>query len=102
MPRSALTFGLALLSCLALPARVLAARRDLAALGALDDRGLADIGIGRHDLRDVSAYSWFEDPTARLAERARERADVARDKRKSIQPPPPPASMQAPMRDWAA
>jgi uncharacterized protein YjiS (DUF1127 family) len=60
------------------PARVAHARRDLAMLASLDDRGLADIGLGRHDLRDATAVGLGEDPTVLLAERARERARAAK------------------------
>ena len=62
------------------PARVAQARRDLAMLASLDDRGLADIGLGRHDLRDATAVGLGQDPTALLAERARERARAAKNK----------------------
>jgi uncharacterized protein YjiS (DUF1127 family) len=61
------------------PARVAQARRDLAMLASLDDRGLADIGLGRHDLRDATAVGLGEDPTALLAVRARERALAAKN-----------------------
>lgn len=37
-------------SLLALPGRVAAARRELALLSRLDDRGLSDIGLTRPDL----------------------------------------------------
>ena len=55
------------------PFRVAATRRAMAALGALNDRELADIGLVRQDLRDVSALALNEDPTAILAERADQR-----------------------------
>ena len=61
------------------PARVAQGRRDLAMLASLDDRGLADIGLGRHDLRDATAVGLGDDPTELLAARARERARAARD-----------------------
>ena len=61
------------------PARIAQARRDLAMLASLDDRGLADIGLGRHDLRDATAVGLGDDPTELLAARARERARAARD-----------------------
>jgi hypothetical protein len=43
-------------------------------LASLDDRDLADIGLGRHDLRDATAVGLGKDPTELLAARARERA----------------------------
>jgi hypothetical protein len=45
--------------------------RDLAMLASLDDRDLADIGLGRHDLRDSTAVGLGKDPTEFLAARAR-------------------------------
>ena len=39
----------------------------------MDGRELADIGLTRSDLRDVSALSLDRDPTALLARRAHER-----------------------------
>ena len=53
------------------PARVAQARRDLAMPASLDDRDLADIGLGRHDLRDATAVGLGKDPTELLAARAR-------------------------------
>ena len=61
------------------PARVAQGRRDLAMLASLDDRGLADIGLGRHDLRDATAVGFGEDPTTLLAARSRERARAAKN-----------------------
>ena len=61
------------------PARVAQARRDLAMLASLDDRDLADIGLGRHDLRDATAVGLGQDPTVLLAARARERAMAAKN-----------------------
>ena len=49
------------------PARVARARRDLAQLAAMSDHELADIGLGRHDLRDAAAQPLDGDPTAALA-----------------------------------
>ena len=66
-----------LLSICLWPSRVLQSRRDLALLASLDDRGLADIGLSRQDLRDATAFARSEDPTARFAERARDRAEAA-------------------------
>jgi hypothetical protein len=43
------------------------------ALAGMDARELADIGLMRSDLRDVSALALDGDPTALLARRARER-----------------------------
>jgi uncharacterized protein YjiS (DUF1127 family) len=71
------------------PIRVAHARRVLAELAALDDRGLADIGLGRHDLRDMTACALGEDPTNRLAERARERARAALAGQPTNRPPGP-------------
>ena len=61
------------LRILAWPLRVLAERRAMAQLGAMDDRELADIGLRRQDLRDATALSLSEDPTKMLAARAAER-----------------------------
>jgi len=71
MPKLALSFIVH--ACL-WPARVAQARRDFAMLASLDDRDLADIGLGRHDLRDATAVGLGKDPTELLAARARERA----------------------------
>ena len=49
------------------PARMLIARRDLARLAALDDRGLRDIGLTRQDLRNATALPRDENPTEFLA-----------------------------------
>jgi uncharacterized protein YjiS (DUF1127 family) len=66
------------LQFLAWPARVAAARRDFVLLATMDDRGLADIGLSRQDLRNVTALPLSENPTGRLAEIARERAEYVR------------------------
>ncbi len=71
------------------PIRVAQARRVLAELAALDDRGLADIGLGRHDLRDMTAFGLGEDPSGRLAERARDRARAALASQPASRPPGP-------------
>ncbi|HLJ71786.1 MAG TPA: DUF1127 domain-containing protein [Roseiarcus sp.] len=55
------------------PLRVLAARRAMAALGAMSDRELADVGLYRQDLRDATALRLGEDPTALLTARTAER-----------------------------
>ncbi len=55
------------------PFRVAAARAALSALASMDGRELADIGLTRCDLRDVSALALDHDPTDLLARRARER-----------------------------
>ena len=78
------------------PVRVARTRRIYAELAALDDRGLADIGLGRHDLRDMTAYSLDDDPTSRLAERARERAQAALAARLERRPQPWPPGQSAP------
>ena len=64
------------------PARVAEARREFAMLAKLDDRGLADIGLTRQDLRDATAFALSEPPSARLMERAREREALALAKRR--------------------
>jgi uncharacterized protein YjiS (DUF1127 family) len=48
-------------------------RREAAALAGLDRRMLADIGLTRSDLRDAFSEPFWDDPTALLHERARER-----------------------------
>ena len=64
------------------PARVLRARRELAALAALSDHELRDIGLTRQDLRGATALSLDESPTRFLAavvgERRRARRGVKR------------------------
>jgi len=64
------------------PARVAEARREFAMLAKLDDRGLADIGLTRQDLRDATAFALSKPPSAHLMERAREREALARAKRR--------------------
>ena len=59
------------------PFRVAENRRLLASLATLDDRGLADIGLTRQDLRDATALPLGVDPSATFAERAAERAERA-------------------------
>jgi len=76
MPNHALSY---LVNACLWPARVAQARRDLAMLASLDDRDLADIGLGRHDLRDATAVGMGKDPTELLAARARERARSLKD-----------------------
>jgi uncharacterized protein YjiS (DUF1127 family) len=55
------------------PFRVAAARATLRALGQMDCRELADIGLTRCDLSDASALPLDRDPSELLAARARER-----------------------------
>jgi uncharacterized protein YjiS (DUF1127 family) len=76
------------------PFEVAERRRTLAQLTAMDDRSLADIGLTRQDLRDVTAVPLFADPTQTLAARAAEREALARRARRPI-PPPPAARMAA-------
>src|SRR5208337_4121377 len=64
------------------PARVAEARREFVLLAKLDDRGLADIGLTRQDLRDATAFALSKPPSAHLMERAREREALARAKRR--------------------
>lgn len=65
------------------PLRVAEARREFALLAGLDDRGLADIGLTRQDLRDATAFPLSERPSSCLTERAREREALARARRSS-------------------
>ena len=74
------------LSLLLWPARIAENRRVLAALGGLDDRDLADIGLSRQDLRDVTALPLGLDPTPILATRAAERAALTRQARRPESP----------------
>lgn len=53
-------------------------RRQIEALGALDDRMLADIGITRADLAEAARWSLWGDPGERLAEIAEERRAARR------------------------
>jgi uncharacterized protein YjiS (DUF1127 family) len=64
------------------PLRVAEARCEFALLAGLDDRGLADIGLTRQDLRDATALALSEHPSSRLAERAREREALIRARRR--------------------
>ena len=63
------------------PLRVAEARREFAMLAGLDDRGLADVGLTRQDLRDATAFALSEQPSSRLAERAREREALIQARR---------------------
>jgi uncharacterized protein YjiS (DUF1127 family) len=81
----------AFLRVLTWPSRVAEHRRCLAELADLDDHALRDIGLTRQDLRDATAAPLGSDPTAQLAERARERAST----RRSAPPPPPKPSRAA-------
>lgn len=74
------------LSLLLWPVRVAENRRVLAALAGIDDRGLADIGLSRQDLRDVTALPLARDPTPVLATRAAERETLARRARRPEAP----------------
>ena len=65
-------------SLLMWPFRVAEHRRLMGELGAMDDRGLADIGLTRQDLRDATALPLDADPTCALAQKAAERAQRAR------------------------
>jgi hypothetical protein len=56
----------------------------LGALCELDDRGLADIGLSRQDLRDVTALPVGADASVVLAERAREREENALRARQTV------------------
>ncbi len=51
------------------PARFFAYRQEMALLGAMDDRELADIGLRRQDLRDATALPLGETPGAFLQQR---------------------------------
>ena len=73
-------------SVLTWPLRVARHRRVMAELAALDDRGLADIGLARHDLRDATALPSGADPSAMLSERAREREEQQRRQRRPTPP----------------
>jgi uncharacterized protein YjiS (DUF1127 family) len=66
------------------PLRVAENRRVLGALCELDDRGLADIGLSRQDLRDVTALPVGADASVVLAERAREREESALRARQTV------------------
>ncbi len=55
------------------PFRVAAARAAVRQLAGMNERELADIGLTRQDLRDVTALPLDEDPTRVFAMRARER-----------------------------
>ncbi len=69
------------------PLRVAEARREFALLAGLDDRGLADMGLTRQDLRDATAFPLSERPSSCLTKRAREREAQARARRGSGRAP---------------
>lgn len=48
-------------------------RKQIEALGGLDDRMLADIGVTRADLAEAARWSLWGDPGERLAQIAEER-----------------------------
>ena len=73
---------------LAWPFQVFEHRRVLAQLGQMDDRALADIGITRQDLRDVTALPIGADPSDALARRAAEREFLAKAARRPAQRKP--------------
>ncbi len=54
-------------------ARAFAHRRELAALGSLNDHMLKDMGIDRSDLRDAASQPLWADPTQILVSRSVER-----------------------------
>jgi len=53
-------------------------RRQIEALGGLDDRMLADIGVTRADLAEAARWSLWSDPGERLAQIADERRAARR------------------------
>ena len=77
------------------PFEVAEHRRAFRALAEMDDRGLADIGLTRQDLRDVTALPLSADPTQALAARAAEREALARRTRRRVPPSPPATRMAA-------
>jgi uncharacterized protein YjiS (DUF1127 family) len=81
-------FGWLALDIASWPFRVAEHRRALAALAGLNDHELADIGLKRQDLRDVTALPLGADPTRHLAERAGARAN---HRAARITPSRPPA-----------
>lgn len=52
-------------------------RREIMALGELDERGLKDLGLVRSDVEGALATSWLIDPSAILADRSSTRSGVA-------------------------
>jgi len=87
-----------LFSLLTWPLRVAAHRHAMNELGGLDDRELADIGLSRQDLRDVTALPLTLDPTEQLAQRARERAEKALRPQPWPKPPGSAAGRPEPFR----
>jgi uncharacterized protein YjiS (DUF1127 family) len=71
---------------LAWPFQVFEHRRVLAQLGSMDERELADIGLNRQDLRDVTALPLGVDPSRALAQRAAEREFLATRARRPRRP----------------
>jgi uncharacterized protein YjiS (DUF1127 family) len=89
---------LQILQLLSWPFRLAEHRRLLNELASFDDRELADIGLSRQDLRDVTALPLAIDPTEHLAQRARERATAALGAWRPATPPPAATARPKPYR----
>jgi uncharacterized protein YjiS (DUF1127 family) len=87
------TIGAGARQAAAWPFRVAAARATMKALANMDRRELADIGLNASDVRDASALPLDRDPTALLAQRARER------RRDAFGPPLSPRTGRGPIDD---
>ena len=73
LPTAAGRFGRATLRALLFPVRFYEARARFAEVARLTDHELADIGLSRSDVSDVSALPRDIDPTGELARRAETR-----------------------------
>ncbi len=85
-------------SALVWPLRVAEHRRVLKDLSNFNDHELADIGLSRQDLRDVTALPLSVDPTGLLAARALARADAALRTSSPSTPPAKAAARPEPFR----
>ena len=65
-----------------LPGRVMAIRRDMALLGQMDGRELADIGLSRQDVWDAAALPPGQSPGPLFMRRAAERRRAALARRR--------------------
>ena len=66
-----------LLWALALPRRMMAIRRDMALLGSMSARDLADIGLSHQDVQDAASLPIGTAPWSLLTRRAAERRRAA-------------------------
>ena len=75
------TFAAVAMRALFWPVRVARTRKVMHQLANMNAHELKDIGLMRHDIESAQALSLDTDPTAFLADRARERAEGRRSDR---------------------